>query len=239
MDRIIKRNKDKAALSRNKSGRFLDMRKIMLYIQEEERKRISRDLHDETGQMVIGLGAKLNMIEKHLKEGNINKAMDSLEENRNDIKEITNKMKMMALNLRPPAFDILGLAAVFREYFSFCTKSSSVKIVFNENIRETRLSEHIEITIYRIIQEAMNNVLKYANASEVKVNLTLNQNTLNLHVEDNGVGFDLEKYKEGPRESKLGLRGIEERVNIFNGSLLIDTMPGKGTKVSVTIPLEQ
>jgi signal transduction histidine kinase len=123
-------------------------RKILL-LQEEERRRISRDLHDETGQMVIALGASLNVLERAVSDGFKDRALNVITDNRKLIQEIATKMKSMALNLRPPTLDILGLSAVLREYFSQCTKSNPVKITFNENIKDIKLDENVEITLYR------------------------------------------------------------------------------------------
>ncbi len=145
--------------------------KKVLLMQEEERRRISRDLHDETGQMVIALGASLNVIEKELKAGRTKEALKVVNENRKLIQGIASKMKSMALDLRPPALDILGLSAVLREYFAQWTKVNPIRIEFNENSKGVRLNGNIEITLYRIVQEAICNILKHAEAIAVKVDL--------------------------------------------------------------------
>jgi signal transduction histidine kinase len=226
-------------LEESQQGLLREFYKRVLIMQEEENRRISRDLHDETGQAVIALGASLNVIEKELKEGHIQKALTLINENRKLIQEIANKMKSMALNLRPPALDILGLPAVLREYFSQCTTSNPVRIEFNENIKDTKLNSNIEITLYRIVQEAIYNILKHSMAMKVKVDFIVAEKKLKLIIEDNGKGFDVKGYKEQFDVSKMGLRGIKERVDILNGAFFVESSPGKGTRLTVTLPLTE
>jgi signal transduction histidine kinase len=211
-------------------------RKVLLLL-EEEKRRVSRDLHDETGQIVISLGAALNILEKELKNGNIERALSIVNENRKMIQEIAEKMKSMVLNLRPPALGLLGLSAVLREYFSQCTKSTPLKIEFNENLKDAKIGEDIEISLYRIVQEAIANILKYAEATKVKVELFFAEKKLRLIIEDNGKGFDFEGYTKQRDLTKIGLVGIKERVSIFNGDFSVESGPGRGTKISITLPL--
>lgn len=210
-------------------------RKVLM-LQEEEKKRISRDLHDETGQTVIALGASLNVIERELKEGNIDKALQLINEKRQLIKEIADEMKAMARNLRPPALDILGLPAVLREYFSQCTKTSPIKIEFNENVKDIKLSEDVEITLYRIVQEAIYNAIKHSGATAVKADLVFKEGELHLVISDNGKGFSYEEYKKDADANKMGLHGIKERVDILNGTFYIKTVPNEGTELQVVLP---
>lgn len=210
----------------------------MLMLQEEEKRRISRDLHDETGQIVVALGASLNIIEKELKEGRVENVLRLLNENRKLVQEIAGKMKSMAFTLRPPALDILGLAAVLREYFSLCTNTSPLKIEFNHDIKDIKLNENTEITLYRIIQEAIYNVMKHSKAKKVKVDLLFSDKKLQLEIADDGVGFSVEEYHSHYNGTKMGLRGIKERVDILNGTFSIESAPQKGTTLKISLPLE-
>jgi two-component system, NarL family, sensor histidine kinase DegS len=212
-------------------------RKVLL-LQEEEKKRISRDLHDETGQIVVALGAQLNVIEKELKNKNIEKALNIIDKNRTLLQEIASKMKFMAFNLRPPALDILGLSAVLREYFAQRTASDQIRIEFKENLKDIKLNENTEITLYRIVQEAITNISKHAKAKAAKVELRYRDQLLSLFVEDDGSGFDVSDHESKFDISKMGLRGIKERVSILNGSFSINSFPGKGTQLIITLPIE-
>ena len=212
--------------------------KKVLMMQEEEKRKLSRDLHDETGQVVIALGALLNVIEKEVRDKSLEKAMELIAEGRKLIQEIANKMKVMAVSLRPPALDILGLSAVLRDFFSQCTKATSLKIEFNENMKEIKLSKDTEITLYRIIQEAIYNIQKHSMAKIAKVNLIRAESQLQLFIEDKGVGFDIKEYMKQYDASKMGLRGIKERVDILSGTFSIDSTPDRGTKLTIKLPLE-
>ena len=215
-----------------------DFYRKVLMMQEEEKRRISRDLHDETGQIVIALGASLNIIEKELHQGHVEKALTLVNENRRLIDEIASKMKSMALNLRPPALDILGLSAVLREYFAQYTTSNPIKIKFNENLKDAKLNEDVEITLYRIVQEAIYNILKHSMATIVKVDLLFEEKKLKLIIEDDGRGFNVEEYTHLRNGTKMGLRGIKERVDILKGAFSIESMQEEGTKLTITLPSE-
>lgn len=209
----------------------------VLVLQEEEKKRISRDIHDETGQIAIALGALLNVMEKELKEGDVEKVLQMINESRKIVKDISSRLKSMSLNLRPPALGILGLPAVLREYFSQCTKLNPIKIEFNENMEDRKLDESIEIALYRIIQEAMYNTQKHSEATLVRVDLILAEKELRLFIEDNGRGFDLEEYESKQDVAKIGLQGIRERVDLLKGTFVIESKTGSGVKLKITLPL--
>lgn len=233
------RRQSRQILEEVKKDSVKDYYKKVLMMQEEEKRRVSRDLHDETGQIVVALGASLSVIENELKLGNVEKALGLIAENRKLIQEIASKMKATARNLRPPALDILGLSAVLREYFSLCTQSNPVKIEFNENLKDIKLAEDIEITLYRIVQEAIYNILIHSGAKTVKVKLVVGEGTMRLDIEDDGRGFSVEEYESQPNPAKMGLRGIKERVDILNGAFYVDSGPGKGTRLTIVLPLEE
>jgi len=212
---------------------------MVLMMQEDEKRRLSRDLHDETGQAVIALDASLNMLQKIILEGQIEKALAAIHENRQLIRDIAKSMKSMALNLRPPALDILGLSAVLREYFSQCTTSSNLLIEFNENLKDTKLPENVEISLYRIIQEATNNVIKHAVAHRLQINIVASKERLKIIIADNGKGFDLKEFNKQVGTAQMGLRGIRERVDILNGKFGIESVIGEGTRLSIVIKLEE
>jgi len=235
------RKKRKKKVSRASSGQHGVAREFyrkILALQEEEKKRISRDLHDETGQIVITLGALFNVLEKELKSRRIERALSIVDENRRLFQQIASKMKFMAFSLRPPALDILGLSAVLREYFAQCTASNEIRIELKENLKDVKLEENTEITVYRIVQEAITNIIKHAQAKAAKVELLYSGYNLTLRVEDDGKGFNVQQYEKKSDVTQMGLRGIKERVAILNGEFSIDSSPGKGTKLFIALPLE-
>ncbi|MFH1847841.1 MAG: sensor histidine kinase [Candidatus Omnitrophota bacterium] len=210
----------------------------ILMMQEAEKKRISRDLHDEVGQVVVGLDAAFNLVERELRGGNIKRALELISESRKLVKEIAAKMKSMAFILRPPALDVLGLSAAMREYFGQCSKANPIKIEFNENMKEAPLPENVNITLYRIVQEAMFNILKHSQATKVKVDLLLEKDVLRLFIQDNGIGFDIEEHIRNFDAAKMGLRGIKDRVDLLGGSFTIESTPGKNTRVNIELPIK-
>jgi len=148
-------------------------------------------------------------------------------------------MKTMAFNLRPPALDILGLSAVLREFFSQCTKSNPIKIEFKESIKDINLNENLEITLYRIIQEAVTNILKHAKASSVRVDLTHDKSQVSLLIKDDGRGFNIDEYNDQADIRKMGLRGIKERVVIIGGEFSIESSLNKGTTLKISFSLDK
>lgn len=218
---------------------FKDFYKMVLMMQEEEKKRLSRDIHDETGQISVALGAGLNVIEREIKRGNFEKALSVVEELRKMVEDIATRMKSMAQNIRPPALDLLGLPAVLRDYFAQCTKSNDIKIEFVENLKDTQLKGNVEITLYRIVQEAITNVLKHSSATELKVELMYERRRIRLVIEDNGKGFDTVEFERKYNPDRMGLYGIKERVSLLNGEVSIDSSVGKGMKLIVALNTEE
>lgn len=216
--------------------------KKILTIHEEERKRISRDLHDETGQLSVSVGSAFNVIEKQIQKGNIAKALETINEAKSILSDTIKRIKMLVLDIRPAELDILGLPSVFRELFSHYTKTYPLKISFKENIGITHINEQVSITLYRVLQEALNNIVKHADARSVRINLLIKSGSIELIIEDDGKGFEYDNYlKDASGMEKLGIRGMKERVDLLNGSFSIQSKPYNrgGTRLTVTFPIEE
>lgn len=213
--------------------------KKILSIHEEERRRISRDLHDETGQLSVSLGSSLNVIEKEIEKKNLDRALRIIKDAKSILSESTRKIKKLALDLRPAELDILGLASVLRENFSYYTKTYPLKINFKENVGSVKLPEHIAITLYRVVQESLNNIVKHADAKNVKIDLLTAGNDLTLIIEDDGKGFDTASSLNDGSLEKLGLRGMKERVRLLNGKFELYSRPRSGTRITVNFQIEE
>ena len=191
--------------------------------EEIERKRLARDLHDGLGSMLSGLKLYYSGTEQTNKKESqeINNQLD------NSIKEL----RQIAQNLMPESLLKLGLIAALKD---LCSRFSNDKtlIEFQEFGVQNNISESKQITVYRIIQELINNALKYANASEILVNCSQNQNIFLITVEDNGSGFDAKKSNlfEG-----MGLKNIKNRVDFLKGELEIDSQPETGTVFNIEL----
>ena len=141
----------------------------------------------------------------------------------------------MAIDLRPPMLDDLGLEAALQAFVQDFSHRWPVKAKFTSG-RLGRLSPDVELVLYRIVQEALSNVAKHANASRVEARLTRRGRSLRLVIEDDGCGFDVEATM-GSRGSGLGLFGMEERLALIGGSVQVESAVGRGTRISVEAPL--
>lgn len=213
--------------------------KKILSIQEEERHRISRDLHDEMGQFSVSLGSALNIIEKEIQKRNYDKALRVIKDTKIILADTTKKIRTLFIDLRPAELGMLGLPSVLRELFSHYTKSYPLNIKFRENLAGIQIKEDVAITLYRVIQEAFNNIVKYAKAKNVKICLLAKRGEINFTIEDDGVGFYTDAFLEEANMNKFGLRGMRERVDLLNGKFLLQSMPKNGTKITVTFPIEE
>jgi signal transduction histidine kinase len=216
-----------------------ELSKKILAMQEEERHRISRDLHDEIGQFSVSLGSALNIIEKEIGRRNFDTTLRLIKDAKKILTDTTNKIRTLFIDLRPAELDMLGLPSVLRELCSHYTKSYPLNIKFKENIGSIRIKEEVAITLYRVIQEAFNNIIKHAKAKNVNIGLLLKKGEINFTIEDDGVGFDADAFFKEANVSKLGLRGMRERVDLLNGKFLLQSKSKHGTKISVIFPVTE
>jgi signal transduction histidine kinase len=212
------------------------LRKIIT-AQEEERRRISRELHDEAGQALTSLLIGLKTMEKA--EG-----MDQVRALISDLREVLNqtldKVHDLAVELRPSVLDDLGLVPALARYVSGCSLRFGFEAEFETaGLDGRRLPPEVEITLYRIAQETLTNVARHANARHASVLLQRRKGAVVLVVEDDGEGFDVDPAIASAQEQeRLGLYGVEERALLVGGLLTIESRPGAGATVSVEIPLE-
>jgi len=204
--------------------------------QEEERKRIARELHDEAGQALtsILLGLK-DLEDAHVTPTHKSRAADL----RSLTAETLDLMRDMALELRPSTLDDLGLVAALRRYVADYGRKHALDADFHAGSLEgTRLRPQTETALYRIAQEALTNVVRHANAGSVSVLLDRQDGHAILVVEDDGRGFDVERVRRsGAPAQKLGLLGMEERAALIGGVLTIESQPGR-TAVFVKVPMD-
>lgn len=211
--------------------------KKILTIQEEERHRISRDLHDEIGQFSVSLGSALNVIEKEITKRNLDTALRVIKDAKILLADTAEKIRTLFIDLRPAELGMLGLPSVLRELFAHYTKSYPLNIKFRENIGSIHIKDEVAITLYRVIQEAFNNIVKHAKAKNVKIDLLLKAGEINFTIEDDGIGFNSEEFFREANMDKLGLRGMRERVDLLNGKFFLQSKLRSGTKINVTFPI--
>jgi len=203
-----------------------------LEIQEAERKHLARELHDELGQCLTAIQADAELIrDLSNKDKRITTSATAI---MNVSSRVYDVVHSMMHRLRPGILDNLGLVEALKdEIKSWESRTPSTKcdFTFSENL--STLSEHINITLYRIVQECLTNITKHANASDVSIVLSKKENTLLLEVSDNGAGFDMQSHNRG-----LGLIGMRERVESLNGHLQIESKINKGVIIKISVPLK-
>ena len=205
--------------------------------QEEERKRIARELHDDAGQALTSLLLGLTHLEQSSRQPSVRSKASEL---RSLTTETLDLMRDMALELRPSTLDDLGLVAALQRYVADFGRKHALETDFHPGaLRGARLKPQTETALYRIAQEALTNVVRHAAAHSVSVLLDRHDSRVVLVVEDDGKGFDVEAVRHlGSPSRKLGILGMEERASLVGGGLTIESRPGGGTAVFVEVPLE-
>jgi len=207
-------------------------------VQEEERKRIARDLHDDTSQALYALSRQVD----NFTRDNVALTPDQatfLKELRQQLNDTLEGIHRFTQELRPPMLDDLGLSAALRWQVSDLEKRSGIEAELTVSGIERRCSAEVELMIFRIVQEALRNVEKHAQASRIEVTIEFGKGKTKVSICDNGKGFDLSgrSLADLPRAGKLGLAGMEERVRLLNGTMKIESEPGKGTRVMIEVPI--
>lgn len=234
-----KQMKQRDLLRRLEEQHQRELLEASLQSQEAERRRIAADLYDDVGAMLSATRMSLSRANKHLDE---NPEVEVLmRQTRELLEETVSNVRRMAQELLPSTLDELGLVKALEEFTAKLRQSppggpSELLIDFRHEGLENRLDKNIELAVYRVIQELVHNSLRHAQATRIDVLLIRQTNRLLLTVSDNGVGFDLETIRQR-NHGGLGLKNMESRLNIINGRVIFDVLPGKGTYVIVDVPL--
>jgi len=210
---------------------------LILEGQEEERKRLSKELHDGVGQMLSAMKLLLESftassapMKKRLKDG------------KSLMKSIIQEVRRVSFNLTPTSLDDFGLVAALKKFCDEMDAVTKPEISFTDKtVFTNRLNARTERNLYRIVQESVNNSLKYAKATKISVVLWHSVNTLHITIEDDGIGFDIEELESSGYfgEAGHGIFNMRERASYIEGDLNIETSPGKGTKTTLTLPLDK
>lgn len=206
--------------------------------QESERQRIARDLHDETGQSLTAIGMGLRGLEGRLNTRN-KEALSTLHKLEMLTADSLKELQRLMTDLRPSHLDDLGLSAALRWYSARIQEHSSLSIRLDIHGDECDLDDAMKITIFRIIQESLNNIIKHSQATHVNIHLHFEEKNVRISVFDNGVGFDQDQVQQR-RSSRpsLGLAGMEERAALLGGNVTVQSRPGYGTEVEALIPYQ-
>ncbi|KYC70529.1 sensor histidine kinase [Heyndrickxia coagulans] len=203
--------------------------------QEEERKRISREIHDGPAQMLANMLLRSDLVEKIYHENGMEEAIAEMRTLKELVRDSLKEVRRIIYDLRPMALDDLGLIPTLKKYLSTIENYKGSPVITYRHLgEERRLPTNYEIALFRLIQESVQNALKHAKASEIQVKSELRKNSFIATVKDNGVGFDIRNIREGA----FGIVGMRERVSLLNGEISIHSKRGAGTLVIIQIPMQ-
>ncbi len=209
----------------------------IIQAQEEERKRVAREIHDGPAQSIANVVFRTEYAERLL-EIDLKGAKEELHDLKAQVRNTLQDIRKIIFDLRPMTLDDLGLIPTLRRYSDKFYERSGVKAELIVIGNEERLPQSIEVSIFRIVQEALTNIHKHARTKSALLKIEFQSHQLNLVIEDRGVGFDIDSVenKTGDREN-YGLMSLNERAELIGGNLKILSQIGQGTKILVRIPL--
>ena len=213
-----------------------DLIKKLLTAYEDERRRIARELHDETGQSLTALILNVEMLRNLVEQGR-GASVDELDRLKALAEATLEEVRKMIYDLRPTILDDLGLAAALRWYVHHQVEPRGLVVGLKLELGDARLDPVLETAVFRIAQEALWNTVKHAAATRVDVALALSDGRLRLRVKDNGRGFQDKRRSGNPLAGGAGLGGMEERATLLGGTVRITSAPATGTEVVAELPL--
>lgn len=227
------------AILRNQKERLQLLSKKLIQTQEEERRRISRELHDDMGQVLTSASLNLQLLINRFKNETDSETRSQLIDTHALVDQLIETMHILSRGLRPGVLDSFGLIIALHNILDEMDKRTGMKITHNlDEFQQIKLPHEIELVVFRITQEVCTNVVKHAKASRFGLVLTIDQKQLVLKLQDNGKGFDPQPFIDGERKREgLGLIGMMERAKILDGSLSISSNADSGTLITLQLPL--
>jgi signal transduction histidine kinase len=230
----LDRKQTEAAL-RQTHERLQALSQRLMHVQEQERRHLARDLHDEIGQALTAVKMNLQTLQRGSDTAHI---APSLSDSLNIIDHIMQHVRDLSLDLRPSLLDDLGLVSAVRWYVSRQAERAgwTVQVLAEDSL--SHLPSDMAVACYRIVQEAVTNAMRHAHAHHVSVTLHKGDRELDISIRDDGVGFNvMHAHQRAAQGQSLGLLGMEERIRLLEGRLNVRSSPGKGTEVMASIPL--
>jgi two-component system sensor histidine kinase DegS len=212
--------------------------KIIL-AQEDERKRIAREIHDGPAQSLANLVLRTEIAERMLDTGDLKVIRAELIDLKKQIRIGLEEIRKIIFNLRPMALDDLGLVPTLRKFVQDFEEKTRIRAVFETSGKEKRLPSAMEAAMFRLVQEAYNNALKHARPTFVSLEITFTEHTIQLLVADNGIGFHVDVVQSRAKtHTHFGLIGMQERVELLQGEIEIESVVGQGTKIKIHVPIK-
>lgn len=225
---------ERTADLREANERLRVLSRRLMEIQELERRAIARDLHDEIGQALTAIKLNLRELRTH---PNCEPVEDQIADSLEILAQVLQRVRSLALDLRPSLLDELGLVPALRWYVGRQAERAGWQLRFSAEGVTGRPSPEIEIACFRLAQEALTNVVRHSQAKEVDVLLERSSHALTLVIRDNGIGFDQDAVRSGARVgTSVGLSGMEERVRLVGGTFKIESTPAAGTEIRASFP---
>ena len=204
----------------------------IIQTEEKERKRFAKDLHDGLGPLL----STVKMSISSLSQLEQDKATTEIVRNTEMvINEALKSLKEISYNLSPHILNNFGLLRALRNFINKVNATKAIEITLNANFSDERFEQNIEVVLYRVVCELINNTIKHSEASKIQINLKQDEERLSILYHDNGIGFDKKLLHEQPVNQGMGLSNIFSRINSLKGEIDIDTSPNKGTMVSITV----
>ena len=209
----------------------------ILHVQEEERKRISRELHDELGQALAAINTHLALVQRECVGDQDAELRTGIADVEKVLVGAIERMHGFARALRSAALDDLGLLPALRSYLKDYAERTGLLVRFERSAKDAPLNAEQKTALFRIAQESLANVAKHAQATEVVVTLGFAEDKMQLRIKDNGKGLAVKQQRTAVEKNRLGLLGMQERARLVNGRCIVQSAPGCGTTVMAEIPL--
>ncbi|MGM0897790.1 MAG: sensor histidine kinase [Bacillota bacterium] len=221
------------AVNKSKSQQDYSLR--IIEAQEEERKRLSREIHDGPAQMMANVLLRSDLIERTYREKGADKAFKEITSLKDMVRQALTEVRRIIYDLRPMALDDLGLVPTLKKYLETIEEyNQGVRLHFHSNGKEARLPNNYETSIFRLVQEAASNAIRHGKATDIEVKMEWLVEQVSIIIKDNGSGFDQEIVKE----QSFGLTGMKERIELIGGEFFINSTLGEGTVLMFHIPLK-
>jgi signal transduction histidine kinase len=208
----------------------------LLTAQEEERRRISRDLHDDLNQKLVLLAVDAESLAQHLPRDPA-AIIERLRSLQRRIVELTDDVRRLAYQLHPSILDDLGLAVALQSYVEDFAKRERIKVAFTRRKLPKSLPLGIASCLYRVAQEGLRNIAKHARTARASITLVGSETDIRLSIKDSGVGFNPDTIRE--RRGGLGIISMQERVRLVKGDFAVTSRPGRGVRIDVSVPLPE
>jgi signal transduction histidine kinase len=227
---LERRSEEQRTIAEDAENQMRQLSHQLVATQEEERKKLSRELHDHVGQVLTALRMELGRIDRFRSPDE--RVARAVSECRQLVDNMVRTVRDLALGLRPSMLDDFGLQPALEWHVRDVTRRYGVPVELNVTSDLINLPEPYRTCVYRVTQEALTNCVRHASASRIAVRVTGDAQTIEVAVTDNGVGLNPQRRRSG-----LGLKGIEERVRDLGGTMFIQTTAGSGTSVMIRLPL--